>query len=72
MRKRRDPSGGAGDQKRTAMTDTEDEFVYATVKGFERETGIQRAYYYLCGALIIGAVFFLLPSRSKKNHEGRH
>ena len=53
-------------------TDTEDEFVYATVKGFERETGIQRAYYYLCGALIIGAVFFLLPSRSKKNHEGRH
>ena len=54
------------------LTDTEDEFVYATVKGFERETGIQRAYYYLCGALIIGAVFFLLPSRSKKNHEGRH
>lgn len=54
------------------LTDTEDEYVYATVKGFERETGIQRAYYYLCGALIIGAVFFLLPSQSQEKQGGKH
>lgn len=54
------------------LMDTEDAYVYAAVKGFERETGIQRAYYYLCGALIIGAVFFLLPNRNQEEQGGKH
>lgn len=54
------------------LMDTEDEYVYAAVRGFERETGIQRAYYYLCGALVIGAVFFLLPSRGRAEQGGKH
>ena len=42
-----------------------------TIRGLETELGIQRAYYPLVALAIVGAIFFLLPSKQPNKQEGK-
>ena len=52
------------------LMDSDDEQLHVVVKGLETESGIQRAYYPLVALLIVGAIFFLLPSKQQANRKG--
>ncbi len=49
-----------------ALTDSEDEQLYVSIKGLETERGVQWAYYPLTALLVVGSVFWLLPSSKGK------
>lgn len=52
------------------LMDVQDEKLYVTIRGLETELGIQRAYYPLVALAIVGAIFFLLPSKQPNKQEG--
>lgn len=41
--------------------------LYMCLNGLDRERGIERMYYYLIGLCVVGAVYCMLPKRSKQS-----